>query len=174
MQLLEPLYDRLERFALTMTRDREAARELVCETVAAAYERFAHIHDEQAFLSYLFTIASRCFHRNRLRKQRYQPMESDVIDELYAGGTTPEQSMAVSELYDALDKLPAIDREVIVMAEIIGLTHKEISVALDISIANIKVKVFRSKRKLSVLLDANGGEEPTTDNHQKPLAALLI
>lgn len=154
LELLEPLYPRLERFALSMCWRREDARELVCETVAIACEQFHALRNEATFLSYLFTIASRCYHAERKRRQRTLAMSSIDIDELYAGGARPDEILQLKELYSAIAQLSDDVREVFVMAEITGLSHKEIAEALDLSIANVKVRVHRARLRLKQILSA--------------------
>src|SRR4051812_40460671 len=61
MRLLMPAYKRLEDFAFAMARDPEEARDLVAQTVLLALENFDRLRGDQAFLAYLFTIASREF-----------------------------------------------------------------------------------------------------------------
>ena len=66
MALLRPLQPNLERFAYAMARDREEARDIAGETILIAWERFDSVKHPEAFLSFLFTVATR-IHRKRRR-----------------------------------------------------------------------------------------------------------
>ncbi len=59
MSLLEPIFAKLSRFTLALTRDDEEARDLVSDTIHLAFENFRSLREPQAFTSYLFTIAWR-------------------------------------------------------------------------------------------------------------------
>ena len=102
LHLLEPVHDNLARFARSLVRDAEEARDLVGETVLRALESFDALHDERAFLSWLFTIAVR-LHRRRMKRGKLWGAydESDV-----ARRTSPQASHETSHdiaiLYDAI------------------------------------------------------------------------
>ncbi len=145
LELLNAEYERLERFALSLTRRRDDAKELIAETIAQAIERFNDVESKKAFLSYLFSIASRTFYKQKARRQRVQLMEPESIPELYAGGLNAEDAHDLNLLYAAIDQLPDSYREVFVMAEIAGLSHKEIHETTQLSLANIKVRIYRAK-----------------------------
>ncbi len=152
---LDPLYGNLERYALSLTRNREDARELVSETIAQAWEGFHRLQDERAFLSFLFSIASRSYHRRRLRSERSELRDPQMLDELYASQHDSSDNLALQELQDAINQLPDSYREIIVMAELLEMSHKEIQAILGISIANIKIRAFRAKQLLRKALNDN-------------------
>ncbi len=163
LSLLEPLYSRVERYALSLCRDRVAARELLCDTVSMAYEGFEGLKNKQAFLSYLFSIANRQWRRRQQQFRRLDYVPVDEIDELYAGGAQPDQCLELSELYQALDRLHPEYRDILLLAEIVGLSHKEIQDVTGLNIATIKVRVFRAKLKLKALLADESPPQSNTD-----------
>ena len=67
------------------------------------------------------------------------------LPELYAGGVSADDAYDIQLLYDAIDKLPDSYREIFIMAELLGFSHKEIQEVKGVSIANIKVRIYRSK-----------------------------
>ncbi|MFN8368706.1 MAG: RNA polymerase sigma factor [Candidatus Kapaibacterium sp.] len=158
LELLDREYERLERFALSMTRNREDAKELISETVAACYERFDSIEHDEAFLSYLFTVASRTFYKQKAKRSRITTVAPDEITELYCGGIQPDDAYDVQQLYNAIDALPEQYREIFIMAELLGFTHKEIQQTHGISIANIKVRIYRSKYLIRKYLGVDNPE----------------
>lgn len=168
MDLLRPLYPRLERYALTITRNRDDAKDVVGETVLLAFEQFDSLRSEQAFLSYLFTIASRTA-RRRLRR-RHEAATDEQLEELFDNHTQPDMAYDVKLLYEAIDKLPSEQREAVIMAEIIGLSHKEIQETQGGTVAAVKVRVFRAKRRLAKLL----GVEKKEKEEEQPAFKLGI
>ena len=62
--------------------------------------------------------------------------------------------MDVTILYEALDKLPAPQKEAIIMAEIMGYSHKEIQKVQGGTVTGVKVRIFRAKRQLAKILGA--------------------
>ena len=52
-----------------------------------------------------------------------------------------------------IETLPPDYKTIIVLSELEGLANKEIAEILDISIANVKVRLHRARAKLKVVLD---------------------
>ena len=151
MNLLRPFHKRLERFALTMTRNREDAKDVVGETVLLAYEHLEQLRNDDAFLGFLFTIASRVSQRRTFRR-REETATAEQVEALFDNFTQPDVALDVQFLYEALDKLPLEQREAVIMAEITGLSHKEIQKVQGGTISGVKVRIFRAKRRLAQLL----------------------
>jgi RNA polymerase sigma-70 factor (ECF subfamily) len=152
LALYEPQQERLERFVLYLTRNRETARDVVGETVLIAYENFEKMHDRQAFLSFLFTIASRVFKNSREHNERFKKAEAQDIGELLCTRDSPETLADVQFLHEAIHRLPEDYREAIILAEIMGFSHKEIAEIQNARVAGVKVRIFRAKQKLRAML----------------------
>lgn len=150
MALLKPVYPRLERFALTVTRNRDDAKDIVGETVLKAFEGFDMIREEKAFLSYLFTICSRVAQSSRYAKRTIA--DAEQVEKLFRNYTSPETATDIAILYQALDKLSPDAKEAIILCEISGLSHKEVQEIQGGSLSSIKVRIFRAKKTLAELL----------------------
>lgn len=59
-------------------------------------------------------------------KRREDTATDEQVEALYDNFTQPDVAFDVQLLYEALDKLPLEQREAVIMAEITGLSHKEI------------------------------------------------
>lgn len=149
--MLLPLYPNLERFTLNMTRNRDWAKDVTSETVLKAYDSFDSLRGEQAFLSFLFTIASRVYYAqiNRAGKRIYEEQD---LDELYSIAPGPDELADAKALHEALDKLPEKMKEAIVLFELEGFSYKEIAEIQTTTVDNIKVRLHRGKAKLEELL----------------------
>ncbi len=148
LSLLERDYERLERFALSVTRRRDEARELLAQSIASCLEGFDRLKDDAAFLSYAFSVISRTHARKRAFGVRQQSTDPQTMQELYDSGLAADDAFDLQLLYDAIDRLPEQYREIFVLAEIIELPHKEIAAMHNLSIATIKIRVFRAKKLL--------------------------
>ncbi len=150
MALYRPLQQRLERYALTLTRDRDEAKDIVGETVLKAFEHFEQLREEQAFLSFLFTIATRVMQQRKFR--RAERMSEEQIEDLFDNHTQPDLAADIVVLYEALDKLSPEQRQALVLSEIEGFSHKEIRDIQGGSLTAVKVRIFRAKRSLAKLM----------------------
>ncbi len=152
MHLFSPLHERLSRFAHAMTNDAEEARDLVGETVLIAFEQFEEVKDPKAFISYLFTIASRLHSKRKKRSRWFGSYEEARDDEMHDKGTAPDVSADVAMLYTGLAELPGKQREAVVLFEISGLTLKEVRDIQGGTLSGVKARIVRGRRKLAEIL----------------------
>lgn len=152
LSLFEPVRDRLYRFARMMTSDAEEARDLVGDTILLVYEHFESIRSKEAFLSYVFTVASRLHRRRKWRARIFDLLEDWHTDNLRARETTAEHRIDIQMLYAALDKLPEKQRECIVLFEILGFSIEEIRAIQGGSPSGVKTRLMRGRQALARLL----------------------
>ncbi|MGA2297571.1 MAG: RNA polymerase sigma factor [FCB group bacterium] len=151
-ELILNIYSDLERFSLFLTKSRPLAKELLSEAISRGYTGFQRLKSEQAFLSFMFTIINRTYNEFKSRNKRYNYNEKIEIDDLYSKELSPETLTDIKILYEAMDRLKASERELLIMSELMELPYNEIANILHISVGNVKIKVFRAKNKLKKLL----------------------
>lgn len=151
MSLYEPVHQNFLRYCEVLTKDPEAAKDLVSEVVLTAYHKLDRLQKEGSFLYFLFGIA-RHTHLNLLRKrkkeQRYNGAELNHVD----CNANPEVNVDVRLLYEAMDKLPDKQKEALVLFEISGFAIKEIREIQGGSISAVKLRLVRGREKLKQAL----------------------
>jgi RNA polymerase sigma-70 factor, ECF subfamily len=152
MVLLEPVYKKLERFALSISNSGDEAKEIVQETLLAAFQSFGSIKDEKAFLSFIFTIAKRQKVKIYRKYSREVASEPESFEYLISHETNPDDALDIIHIHEAMNKLNENEREALSMSEFLGFSHKEIAKIQNTTVMNIKVRVFRAKKKLVKLL----------------------
>jgi RNA polymerase sigma-70 factor, ECF subfamily len=155
LELLAPVQKKLSDFCLAMTRNSDAAYDLMGDTVLAAYESFEGLKETQAFVSFLFTIARRKYWRRRVRSKLFGTYEPDVAEQIGDPGVRPWISVDIQALYDAITKLPAKHREAIIMFEISDCSIEEIRQVQGGSVSAVKSRLSRGRRQLAQLLGVN-------------------
>ncbi len=160
LELYEECRESLVRFAKSMTRNTEEAKDLVQETTLAAYERFETLKNHKAFLSFLFTIASRIYKRQLWRRRLFfnyssDKDEEDILGNLVAPCENPEDRYDIEMLNNALKCLPDKQREAVILFEIIGLKMEEIAEIQGGSISGVKSRVQRGRKELEDILVNN-------------------
>lgn len=168
MALLRPLQPNLERFAYAMARDREEARDIAGETILIAWERFDSVRHPEAFLSFLFTVATRIHRKRRGHSQRYSVLSDNYTAELCDTTTPPDVAADIGALHKALQQLPEKQREAITMFELIGFSMKEIQEIQGGTVVAVKVRISRGRKRLAQLLGAhktqpNNGNTPEVE-----------
>jgi RNA polymerase sigma-70 factor (ECF subfamily) len=156
--------DSLYRTALRMTSNRQEAEDLVQETMLKAF-RFAHTYQPGTNLrAWLFRILNTSA-INRYRKQAAHPTPTPLPDgeefylynqirdlsgqELSTGAEEEVLSKYLDEdVFKALNDLPPNFRMAVILADIEGLSYKEIAEALQIPIGTVMSRISRARRQL--------------------------
>ena len=136
-------------YLMRMSGDYELSRDILQETFARFLE---HYSNSKASTTLLFTIARNAM-VDHWRKSRNHTL---FDEEHHASGTSAEHTMLVKESYrkmlDALKTLPEDEREVLSLAVSSELPYSEIAVIMNLTEANVKVKVHRARQKLRELI----------------------
>jgi RNA polymerase sigma-70 factor (ECF subfamily) len=153
MHLYEPAHERLSRFVHSMVWNREDAKDVIADTVLKAYENFEKLEKKEAFLYFLFGIASNVAkHRNRRMKfwASYDKdgFENNIVDDSY----DVYRKMEVDVLYKAMSRLPEKQREALSLFEISGFSIAEIRQIQGGSVSGVKSRLVRARQELAHLL----------------------
>src|SRR6266704_445040 len=155
--------DSLYRTALRLTHNQQEAEDLVQETMLKAF-RFAKSYTPGTNLrAWLFRILNTSA-INRYRKQATHPTTTPLPEgedfylynrikdlsgqELNAGADEEVLSHYLDEdVYNALNELPPNFRMAVILADIEGLSYKEIAEALNIPIGTVMSRISRGRRQ---------------------------
>jgi RNA polymerase sigma-70 factor (ECF subfamily) len=107
------------------------------------------------FSTWVFGIArNTCIDEHRRRKRRAWDEPGDVIDPRPSPLQTTTQAQRSELLLSAIQKLTPLYREVLVMYHFEHLKYAEIAEVLDVPIGTVMNRIFRARRKLRVLYEA--------------------
>ncbi len=155
--------DALYSTALRMTRNAEEAEDLVQDTYLRAFRFFDKFKEGTNFRAWIFKILTNTFINNYRKKTRSpQQVELEKVsfglenDPDYKGPDTwvPKyDETSFDDMFDddiqyALDKLLDEFRMIILLADIQGLSYKEISKIANIPIGTVMSRLFRGRRIL--------------------------
>jgi len=139
----------LRAFARFMCREREAADDLVQNTVLAALNKREQFEPGTNLKGWLFAIMRNRFYSD-LRSQRRRPsgVDSDQAAPL-AAVDNPEAAVAMKELSSALWQLSAQAREALVLVGAGGFSYEEASRLCGCTVGTLKVRVSRARKQLA-------------------------
>ncbi len=162
-----PFMDSLYSTAYRMSRNRQDAEDLLQETYLRAYKYYDKFQEGTNFKAWLFKILKNTF-INRYRKRQRQPLKNsfDEIEDsfeskllespLTARGATPEEELMVDALdqdvQKALEALPEDYRTAVELADLQGLSYREIADQLEIPLGTVMSRLYRGRRKLEAVL----------------------
>jgi len=145
----------LRRYARQLTRDNNAAEDLLQETLARALNKL-HLYDPSgSFKGWLCTIMKNLFLDDRRRRQKW-PACSFVEQEHGAGRfRKPEQidRLVLKELRAAILTLPEAQRAVLVGVVAHGWSYEQASERLGVAIGTVRSRLFRARSALLEMLD---------------------
>jgi len=143
----------LRAFARFMCRDREAADDLVQNTVLAALSKQNQFEPGTNLKGWLFTIMRNRFYSD-LRSQRRRPTGADADRTTpLAAVDNPEATVAMKELSSALWKLSAQGREALILVGAGGFSYEEASRLCGCTVGTLKVRVSRARKQLARTLN---------------------
>lgn len=148
MDRLRPIQRQLEKFILSMTRDREDAHDLMQDTILIAWQHMDNLRDPAAFKTYLYTIASNRFKRRFVREKYFGVFSEELQDHLSSSDPSPERSTDASLVRDALQRLPWKYREAIILFEINDMSIEEVRQIQGGTTSAVKVRLLRARRML--------------------------
>lgn len=168
LSLFEPLQPHLQRFVLAMTRNEELTKDIIGETILIAFERLDALRHDEAFLSFLFTIATRVYRKRSREMERTVRIEPEDVARLFDHATPPDVAADIAALYLALEKLPRKQQEAVLLYEVIGLSTQEIRDIQGGTLVGVRVRIARARKKLARILgvdDITSG--PAGTDHRK-------
>jgi len=152
LRLLEPIHDNLVRFARSIVRNDEDARDLVAATILRALEKFDTLRDDRAFLSWIFTITLRLNHAPRRYRDRFTPDLPESADRQQSRTPPPDLGYDIELLRSSIERLPAREREAILLFELGGLPIEEIRQVQGGTLSGVKSRLMRGRRKLGWMM----------------------
>jgi RNA polymerase sigma-70 factor (ECF subfamily) len=133
--------DAVYRFLLKNSRNVELARDLVQDSFLKLWVKRKGI-DYAKSKSYLFTTA---YHTliDHVRKHEHRQTESEYELEI---ASNDHGYSDLKEILDfAVDKLPAIQRSVVLLRDYEGYSYKEIGEITELTEAQVKVYIYRAR-----------------------------
>lgn len=142
--------------ALRVSGSDSDAEELAQEAWCRAVEKFDSFRGDSAFRTWLISILINCYRemlrRRRTRRETGQDpgkLAGDNITRLAIGRSS---GATVVDTERALGQIPAGYREVVLLHDLYGYTHREIAMMLDIAVGTSKSQLTRGRQRLRELL----------------------
>lgn len=156
-QIIENLPD-LRGFARSLTRNRDSAEDLVQETFAKALSNIDKFKEGTNLRAWLFTILRNHFY-STMRKGKREVEDTDgIAASKLIQVPNQEARMAFEEFREAFQKLPADQREALMLVGVNGFSYEEAAETCNCAIGTIKSRVNRGRVKLAEVMGMSVGE----------------
>ncbi|HLY12510.1 MAG TPA: RNA polymerase sigma factor [Planctomycetota bacterium] len=129
----------------------DTAKDCVQEAFIDAFQSLSRFDTERSFYPWFYTLLrNRCF-KHRSRESRKAPVfDPTAFLEPPSGPGESEREL----LDEALGKMDAAEREILLLKYLDGLRYREISERLDIPMGTVMSRLFNARRSLRKHLDA--------------------
>jgi len=152
-ELAMPLFDSLYNFASWLVHNKSNAEDLVQETYLKALRSFASFQPGTNFRAWMFRILRNTFLSSRSTLARRMTVEIDSEDDvtmLPATSATPESLLIErsqeNAVRSAIEQLPVIFREVLLLCDVEDASYREISEILSIPMGTVMSRLTRARK----------------------------
>lgn len=159
--IVERHKDNVYNLALKICGNREDAEEIAQDSFIKVYRSLKSFKGKSSFSTWLYRIVyntSMTFVRkNKLDILRLEDFPVDSVDFIRGNAMEDEAEIEYMRvlLSYAMQKLDHEDRAIITMHYYQDLSHSEICSITGISRSNIKVRLFRARKKMQEILEKN-------------------
>lgn len=154
--------DALYGFAMTLVRNQSEAEDLVQETYLRAVRAFGQLMPDSNLKSWMFAIMRNVW-LNQLRHARSGPrfveLDADTEDRAFWLDRVTKDPYASyvekierQEVRAAIESLPRLHREVILLRDIEGFSYQQIAAILGCPAGTVMSRLGRAREKLRLLL----------------------
>ncbi len=174
-ELALPLLPSLYNVAFWLARNATDAEDLVQETFLKALRGFAGFEPGSNFKAWIFRILRNTYltSRSGLAARKTVALEDELNESNEAGPAaypegaidreTPEVNLIrladQAALHDAMEKLPPLLLEVILLCDIEEMRYREIAGVLEIPMGTVMSRIARARAALRVALEAGRARE---------------
>jgi len=152
--------DALYRVALRLSGNPADAEDLVQEAMLRAYRSWDRFTLGTNAKGWLLTILRNLFINEYRRRRRHpETVDLDTIEPfaVFEDVQADPQGALFDRIVDdevlrAVDELPEVFRETVMLSDVEGLSYEEIAKVLDVPVGTVKSRLYRGRRMLQAKL----------------------
>jgi RNA polymerase sigma-70 factor, ECF subfamily len=165
---------RLRAFAVSLCGNPDRADDLVQETLVKAWSHLDSFVEGTNLPAWLFTILRNIYY-SEYRKRRREVADSEgTMAARLSTAPTQNGHMDFLDFREALQKLPADQREALVLIGASGLSYEEAASICHCAVGTMKSRVNRARHRLIELLSIGSSSDFAPDaNWQTGLDSLI-
>jgi RNA polymerase sigma-70 factor (ECF subfamily) len=155
---LENCLPDLWRYAWSLTRDRDAADDLVQDCVERALRKRLLWLPARPLKPWLTKMLLNLYRDRWRRETRYRTVDLDQLADLAAVTGTAEERLEIKAIWQSMEKIPQEQKEALLAVVIGGLSYDEAAKALAIPKGTLMSRISRARAKIK----GDRGASPNT------------
>lgn len=157
MVRMEDCIPALRRYAMSLSRDRDRADDLVHDCLVRAIAKLHTRRNEADMRAWLFTILHNLF-VSQSRRRKVRP-DTVVLDDIHSEAAShrasQEDRLHWRDMLRGLDRLPEEQRTVVLLVSVEDLSYAETAAVLGIPIGTVMSRLARGREKLRHYTDSD-------------------
>jgi RNA polymerase sigma-70 factor (ECF subfamily) len=148
--LMESHIKQAYNVAFGFVNDRDAAKDIAQEAFVRAYQSLGSFRGESAFGTWIHRIVANLA-MNHVKHTRIRMVREVALEHALSLAAAQDQSMESdtrNHIERALHELPTLQRAVVILRHLNGLSTRQVSTILRISEGTVKTHLFRGLRNL--------------------------
>lgn len=159
---LVALIPSLRSFARGLCGGRDMADDLAQDAMTRAWAARASYAQGTNFRAWMFMILRNQFYTTIRKNSRMTSWDPEVAERVLVEAPAQQEGIHVSDVAKALQKLPAEQREVLLLIGANGASYEEAAEIIGCAIGTVKSRLARGRKALAVLIDG-----PDPDNQPR-------
>jgi RNA polymerase sigma-70 factor (ECF subfamily) len=144
----------LRAFARTLCGDAAAADDLAQDAMLKAWAARDSFELGTNIKAWTFMILRNQFYSERRRSWRQAQLDQEAAERTLVAVDNPEAPIALDELRQGLARLPAEQREALILVGAGGFAYEEAAQICDCAVGTVKSRVSRARRALQGILES--------------------
>ena len=143
----------LRAFSRGLCGHREMADDLAQDTMMRAWAARASYTQGTNFRAWMFMIMRNQFYTTIRKNSRMTSLDPEVAERVLVVAPAQQNGINVDDVAKALQKLPAEQREVLLLIGANGLSYEEAAEVIGCAMGTVKSRLARGRTALAALID---------------------
>jgi len=135
------------RFVYWLSGDAEEAKDITAETFVRLWTMDMEAR-ANSLKALLFIIARNLFLQGLRKSKRRTTLSENLVDSDPQPDQQAETTLELQHTMNLLQAMPELDRSLLLLRAEGGLSYEEIARCTGLTLASVKVKIFRTRKKL--------------------------
>ena len=168
---LVALLPSLRAFARGLCGHREMADDLAQDTMMRAWAARESYTQGTNFRAWMFMILRNIFYTTVRKNSRMTSWDPEIAERILVEPATQHVGIELNDVQKALNKLPPIQREMLMLVAAEGVSYEEAATIAGCAIGTVKSRVARARAALVLLLEGHDidTDQPDRDTAQSQL-----
>ncbi len=155
---LVALLPSLRAFSRGLCRHREMADDLAQDTMMRAWAARESYTSGSNFRAWMFMIMRNQFYTTIRKNSRMTSLDPEVAERILIAAPAQQNGINVEDVAKAMQRLPAEQREVLLLIGANGLSYEEAAEIIGCAIGTVKSRLARGRTALSTMIDGPAGD----------------